>query len=107
MNATVAILAIAAGALLLITESLSAPLARNTRSLGFNKFTCLPKQGPTYSKRDWKSCQKIPNHMLPPQTHTKLVYSQYTVCLASRDIFSIIGIDEVQYSYPHWLNILK
>ena len=70
MNATVAILAIAAGALLLITESLSAPLARNTRSLGFNKFTCLPKQGPTYSKRDWKSCQKIPNHMLPPQTPT-------------------------------------
>ena len=69
MNAIVAILAIAA--LLLITESLSAPLAnRNTRSLGFNKFTCLPKQGPTYSKRDWKSCQKIPNHMLPPQTPT-------------------------------------
>ena len=67
MNATVAILAIA---LLLITESLSAPLARNTRSLGFNKFTCLPKQGPTYSKRDWKSCQRIPNHMLPPQTPT-------------------------------------
>ena len=67
MNATVAILAIA---LLLITESLSAPLARNTRSLGFNKFTCLPKQGSTYSKKDWKSCQKIPNYMLPPQTPT-------------------------------------
>ena len=70
MNAIVATLAIA---LLLITESLSAPLAqsnRNTRSLGFNKFTCLPKHGPTYSKRDWKSCKKIPNHMLPPQTPT-------------------------------------
>ena len=71
MNATVAILAIA---LLLITDSLSAPLAqsnRNTRSLGFNKFTCLPKQGPTYSKKDWrKYCTKIPNHMLPPQTPT-------------------------------------
>ena len=67
MNAIVATLAIAA--LLLITES--APLAnRNTRSLGFNKFTCLLKHGPTYSKRDWKSCQKIPNHMLPPQTPT-------------------------------------
>ena len=70
MNATEATLAIAAGALLLITESLSAPLAQsnhNTRSLGFNKFTCLPKQGPTYSKKDWrKFCIKIPNHMLPP-----------------------------------------
>ena len=70
MNAIVATLAIAA--MLLITESLSAPLAnRNTRSLAFlSKFTCLPKQGPTYAKRDWKSCQKIPNHMLPPQTPT-------------------------------------
>ena len=70
MNAIVATLAIAA--ILLITESLSAPLAnRNTRSLAFlSKFTCLPKQGPTYAKRDWKSCQKIPNHMLPPQTPT-------------------------------------
>ena len=69
MNPIVATLAIAA--LLLITES--APLAnRNTRSLAFlSKFTCLPKQGPTYyAKRHWKSCQKIPNHMLPPQTPT-------------------------------------
>ena len=70
MNAIVATLAIAA--ILQITESLSAPLAnRNTRSLAFlSKFTCLPKQGRTYAKRDWKSCQKIPNHMLPPQTPT-------------------------------------
>ena len=61
MNATVATLAIA---LLLITESLSAPLARNTRSLGFNKFTCLPKQGSTYSKNVPTALQCLVHDML-------------------------------------------
>ena len=56
----------------LLIESLGAPLLqynRETRGLGKNMFTCLPKSGPTYAKSDWKRyCKRIPRSESPPRS---------------------------------------